>query len=238
MFTHIRPKRITEEIVQQIKDLIAQGKVTAGDKLPAEREMARQLGVSRPTLREALQILEHAGMLSIHQGDGTYVRDVGEQSLGDPLRAIIRDSEERIVELAEFRTAIETWAAASAAERIQEADLEELRRIVGLMREGIEKRTPIHHLDAEFHLVLARATRNGIYYHVANTIFYLFAEVTKLSHEQIYTTEKDQWDLFHEHEGIYEALREGDGQKAAAMMNLHLHNTEKWFKRTRAARDA
>ena len=183
MFQPIKPKRVTEEIVQQIKDLIAKGTLAPGKRFPPEREMAQQLAVSRPTLREAIQVLEHVGMVQSMQGNGTYVREVGERSLRDPLCSLIQDSHHGIVELAEFRTAIESWAAGLAAERIQCRDVSLLKEILGEMEEGLRTGKSIHHLDAEFHLTIARATENGIYCHVANTVFYLFAEVTRLSHQ-------------------------------------------------------
>lgn len=232
MFKPIKPRRITEEIIQQIKDLIAQGILKPGERLPPEREMAQKLRVSRPTLREALHALEQLGLVESVQGDGTYVRDVGEQALKDPLCFLIRESNHRIVELAEFRTATETWAAGIAAERIQARDVNLLQEILQEMEDGLRKGRPIHDLDAEFHLTIARATHNSIYFHVANTIFYLFAEVTRLSHEQIFTTKEDQEGLLEEHKRIFHALKMGDARSARRLMHQHLLKTEKWFKRT------
>jgi len=231
MFRPIRPRKVTEEIIFQIKELIAQGALKPGDRLPPERDMAQRLRVSRPTLREAIYALEQMGLVESIQGDGTYVKDVGEQSLKDPLCSIIRESNKRIVELAEFRTAIETWAVGIAAERIQAGDIKMLKEILEEMEDGLKKGKPIHQLDAEFHLTIARATHNGIYFHVANTIFYLFAEVTRLSHEQIFTTKADQLNLLKEHKDIFEAINRGDVKGARRLMKQHLSKTERWFKR-------
>lgn len=193
--------------------------------------MSQKLRVSRPTLREAIYALEQMGLVESIQGDGTYVKDLGEQSLKDPLCSIIRESNKRIVELAEFRTAIETWAAGMAAERIQASDIKMLREILKEMEEGLKQDKPIHQLDAEFHLSIACATHNSIYFHVANTIFYLFAEVTRLSHEQIFTTKADQKRLFKEHRDIFEAIHRGDIKASKKLMKEHLTKTERWFKR-------
>ena len=81
MLKTIRVKRVTEEIISQIHDQIARGELTAGDRLPSEREMAQQLGVSRPTLREAMQVLEHTGFVKIIQGSGIYIKDIGKEDL-------------------------------------------------------------------------------------------------------------------------------------------------------------
>jgi GntR family transcriptional regulator, transcriptional repressor for pyruvate dehydrogenase complex len=232
VFQPIRPKRVSEEIVQQIKDLIARGSLAPGERFPPEREMALQLNVSRPTLREAIQVLEHLGLVRSVHGDGTYVLDVGEQCLRDPLHSLILESDHRIVELAEFRTAIESWAVGLAAGRIQPKDVSLLKEILEEMEEGLNAGRSIHHLDAEFHLTIARASQNGIYFHVANTIFYLFAEVTRLSHERIFVSRRDQEGLLEEHRGIFGALQRGDSSGARRLMNQHLRSTERWFKRS------
>lgn len=72
----IKPQRITEKIVEQIKENISRGDFAAGDKLPPEPEMAEQIGVSRSSIREAIQILEHTGFLEAIQGQGTFIKDM------------------------------------------------------------------------------------------------------------------------------------------------------------------
>ena len=232
MFQPIKPRRISDEIVEQIKDLIAKGSLKPGDRLPSERQMTQHLGVSRPTLREAIQVLENLGLLKSVMGNGTYVQNVAERSLKDPLNSLIQDSGPRFGELAEFRTAIESWAAGLAAERIEPRDETFLREILDEMEDGLRTGGAIHQLDADFHLAIGRAAHNGIYFHVANTIFYLFAEVTRLSHERIFTSQADQKQLLEEHRGIFEAIQSGDASSARKLMHGHLQNTERWFKRT------
>jgi GntR family transcriptional repressor for pyruvate dehydrogenase complex len=231
LFQPIRPRRVTEEIVRQMVDRIAQGAVKAGERFPPEREMAQQLGVSRPSLREAIQVLEHLGMVRSVQGDGTYALDVGAAALQDPLRCLILDSSRGVVDLAEFRTAMESWAAGVAARRMEPGDLKSLREILEEMAEGLASGKGIHHLDAEFHLALARATQNTVYFHVAGTIFHLFAEVTRLSHEQIFPSRGDQERLLQEHRGILDAMERKDAEAARRRMRLHLARTEEWFRR-------
>ncbi|MEJ5375997.1 MAG: FadR/GntR family transcriptional regulator [bacterium] len=238
MFKPIRPKRVTHEIVVQIQELMGSGALRPGSRLPPEREMAQQLGVSRPTLREAMGILEHLGLVQSVQGNGTYVMNVAERCLRDPLQELILSSERRMVELAEFRTEVESWAVALAAERIEPQELKLLEEILEQMKLGLQQGKPIHHLDADFHLSLARATHNGIYYHVANTIFYLFAEVTRVSHERIFRSPKEKLQLLEEHEAIYQAVAEAKGEKARKLMREHLGRTEEWFKKTFGEQDS
>lgn len=230
MLKTIKTKRITEEIVEQVRDAIAQGNLKAGERLPSEREMARQLGVSRPSLRQALQVLEHTGFVAIVHGQGTFIRDIGEQSLNDPICALLRDSNKIYLEMYEFRTEIETWAAGRAAGSIKPSDAKQLRGVIDRMQKRIAEQKSCHDLDTEFHLTIARASGNSIYFQIANTIFYLFGEVTRLSHEQLYRSKESQEALFKEHKAIYETIVRKDAAAARKLMHQHLQETEKQAK--------
>jgi GntR family transcriptional repressor for pyruvate dehydrogenase complex len=229
-FKTVKPRRVTEEIVEQLLDLIGQGVLAPGQRLPSEREMARSMGVSRPTLREALKRLEYVGHLDTVQGGGSYVRDVVGAALRDPLTSLVRDTD-AVSELAEFRTNIETWAAAMAALRAEPQELMQLKEIVDKMESLLAGEQPQHQLDAEFHQCLAKATHNRIYLHVARTVCHLFFEIVRISHENIFTTFKDQKALFEEHLGIYRALENRDAAAARERMYQHLFHTEQWFKK-------
>jgi len=233
MFKTVKPRRVTEEIVRQLTELIGQGSLQPGDRLPPEREMAVSLGVSRNALREALKRLESDGWVTSQQGSGTYVQDIAAQSLRDPLCTLLRQSRTSLDELAEFRTVIESWAAARAARQIEPEDLARLQDVVGRMAAKVAAGEPVHLEDAEFHLILSRAAKNRVYHHVAKTIFYLFAQITRVSHERIYTRRVDQESLLAEHQAILEAIALGDPEQAQSLMHQHLSHTEQWFKRHR-----
>ena len=122
-----------EKIVEQIKENIGRGNFAAGDKLPSEREMAEQMGVSRSSIREALQILEHTGFLEVIQGRGTFINEIGRESLTDPLWHLLKNSESSYRDVYEFRLAIEVWAAGKAAERITDEQANNLKEIINYM---------------------------------------------------------------------------------------------------------
>ncbi len=236
LFKTVKPKRVTEEIVAQMLDLIGQGVLAPGQRLPPEREMAQSMGGSRPTLREALKRLEYVGILSTVQGGGSYVRDVVGPTLCDPLSSLVHGSEDATLELAEFRTNIEAWAASMAARRARPEELTHLREILDNMESLLANEKPHYHLDAEFHLCLAKAAHNRIYFQVARTICSLYFEIVRIFHENIFTTFRDQKVLFAEHVGIYQALEERNANAAQARMHQHLFHTERWFKENLANR--
>ncbi len=223
MLKTIKIKRITEEIVTQIRDYIAQGELQAGDRLPSEREMAQQLGVSRPTVREALQVLEHTGFVEILQGSGTYIKDITKQKLTDPLQILVDGSDKRYKEVYEFRTAIECWAVGLAAERIEPEQLVRLEEIIDRMKARRAEKAPVDELDAEFHLAIARSCHNGIYYHVVKTLLHLLTQVTRISHKELFISDEDQVCLLDDHEAIYNAIADGDPSKARELMAFHLN---------------
>ena len=111
VFQPIKPKKISEEIVEQIKHLISSGDLKPGERIPSERELATMLGVSRPSVREAIMVLEAMGFLESRQGGGTYVRSLTESTIADPLSNIVGSKEPQILyALTEVRMGLETWS--------------------------------------------------------------------------------------------------------------------------------
>lgn len=223
MLKTIKIKRITEEIVSQIREQIAKGQLKPGDRLPSERDMAQQLGVSRPTVREALQVLEHTGFVEILQGSGTYINDISKQALTDPLQILIQSSDERYKEVYEFRNIIEVWAVGLAAQRIEDNELEKLETIIAQMKDLCAKKQPVDELDAQFHLCIAQASHNGIYYHIAKTIFFLYSQVAHISHQELFLSDHDQAELLADHEAIFKAIKAKDANQARMLMQHHLN---------------
>src|SRR6267142_105801 len=113
----IKSTRIYEEIVRQVKQLIAEGRFKSGDRLPPERELAEKFVVSRTSVREALRALESLGLIDIRPGEGTFVREVSIDALVGPLALLMTSQREAIGELFEARRVLEPAIAALAASR-------------------------------------------------------------------------------------------------------------------------
>src|SRR6056297_1982532 len=127
VFEPIRPKKISEEIVEQIKALISRGELKPGDRVPSERELAALLGVSRPSVREAIMVLEAMGLVESRQGGGTFVRSLTQATLADPLSSMVEKNPRMLHHLAEVRMGLETWSAYLAAQRASDEEIAELR---------------------------------------------------------------------------------------------------------------
>jgi GntR family transcriptional repressor for pyruvate dehydrogenase complex len=229
MFKSVKPTRVTEEIVHQLLDLIRVGKIECGAKLPPERELAKSLGVSRTTLREALKRLEHNGVFRTVQGSGTYLEELAGPSIRDPLKEIIKGDMSAVIALTEFRTVIETWAAEMAALRADASQIKELKNIVRLMRESAKQKKPFYNLDASFHLLIAKSSKNSIYIHVAQTIYSLFFEMSRLYAEKVFNPDEAEIRV-KRHADIFRAIEQRDPDKARKLMQDHFRMAEQRFR--------
>jgi GntR family transcriptional regulator, transcriptional repressor for pyruvate dehydrogenase complex len=217
----IRPKRMYEQIAEQIEALVRGGAFAPGTRLPGERELAERVGVSRPSLREALIALETAGLIETRVGDGTYVRRDIPATPVFPLAN--RDLGPGTLEQFEARRALECAAAELAAQRASAADLAALRESLARMTALVERGSnpaEEHHL---FHVALADAARNQI---IARTVRELWRARQGAMWETLRRKGEnpESWRaglLFREQ--LLEALEARDGPAARALMEAHFH---------------
>ena len=156
----VRSTRIYEEIVRQVKLLIADGKLKSGDRLPPERELAEKFVVSRTSVREALRALESRGLVEIRAGEGAFIRDISLETLIEPLALVILPHREAVGELFEARRMLEPAIAALAARRATPEEIAEMQRILDdQAREVSQGRTGLAQ-DAAFHAALAQSAHN------------------------------------------------------------------------------
>lgn len=167
----IRSKRVYEQIAEQIEELIRRRHFKPGHRLPPERELAKQLGVSRPSVREAMIALETAGLIEVRTGDGTYVLEVADGSLRFPW-AVAGDPGPGPLEQFEARALVETELAVRAAQLATPEDIAELEAILKCMDDSYRRDgTRDDHDVYLFHTVLARAGGNGILAGLVKTLW-------------------------------------------------------------------
>ena len=158
--------RTFEEVVQQVREMITGGALKAGDRLPAERELAVRLGVARPTLREALRLLEGAGLIELRKGKtgGAFISSGRPNVMSENMSDLLRLGSVSIEELFEARLGIQEAVVSLACDRITEAELQALEGNVARAKELDEegesrKRTET---NIQFHSLIAEATRNPV----------------------------------------------------------------------------
>ncbi len=217
----IKKTRVSEDIIAQLKGLIAEGKLRSGDRLPSERELSEQFKVSRASVREAVRALESMGLLEAHQGQGTYVT-TSVEALVQPLAHAIAREETAILEVFEVRRLLEPQLAALAAARATASDLEELAETLEQQARQVAQGETGAEMDTAFHSVLARAAKNTLLLRLNGTLVDCLRDSRRRSLE---TPERPRRSLAG-HQAILRALRARDAEAAQRAMLNHLEEIE------------
>ena len=227
-FLPIKPKKVSSQIADQIRESILAGDFSPGDKLPPERELAEMFSVSRPSVREALNILSTSGLVMSYQGGGTVVLSLVEAGHGSSsLGELIRVQQERALEVIEVRKCMESWTAFYAAQRALPEDLRRMEDILVGMERNLEGQLPSEDLDANLHIVIARATHNIVWLHLMQSLFDAMKEFQRGVWRAVYLTGEDHQLLYNHHAAIVVAIRNRDADGARAAMMDHLTFAEK-----------
>ncbi len=218
MFKTIKHTKVSDEIVSQIKSLISDGTLRPGDRLPPERELIKEFGVSRPSLREGLNSLVAMGFLQV-KGKRTFIKSVTSESMQNPLSLLIKMDTQKIFDLIEVRKAIEVWGASLAAQRATEGDIKQLENIIEEMKKAFEEGRSWEKQDADFHLAIAQATHNTIQTHVMSTIYDLLRE----SVARVFKERAKVKKLLDHHYRIFNAIKNHSPDKARERILEHLN---------------
>lgn len=222
MFQKIKPKKISDEVYEQIKSIILSGKLKPGEKLPPERELAIELGVSRTSLREAIQKLEAQGFLYQVQGGGTFVKTITNGILDTAIEEFVK-RDEAIFDLMEIRKILETWGAHTAALRATKEEIDTMRKYLDEMREAKEKGQIGHISDANFHFAISYGTHNVMLIHLMKNLFYWIEKVSYEVRSRMYTNPESHEALFKQHTDIFNAIVARDPERAYDAMLVHMH---------------
>jgi GntR family transcriptional regulator, transcriptional repressor for pyruvate dehydrogenase complex len=221
-FKPIKPKKVSTQIAEQIRSSILAGEFTPGDKLPPERELAEMFGVSRPSVREALNVLASSGLVMSYQGGGTVVMSLVETTASNPLSELIRVQQDRALDVIEVRKSMESWTAWYAAQRALPDDIRRMDEIIAGMKHNLELKQPSEDLDANLHIIIARATHNIVWLHLMQSLFDAMKEFQQTVWRAVYLTQEDHQLLFEHHSAIVQAIKTKDPQAARDAMLHHL----------------
>jgi GntR family transcriptional repressor for pyruvate dehydrogenase complex len=221
-FQPIKPKKVSAQIAEQIRSSILAGEFAPGDKLPPERELAEMFGVSRPSVREALNVLASSGLVMSYQGGGTVVMSLVETSSANPLSELIRVQQDRALDVIEVRKGMESWTAWYAAERALPDDIRRMEEIIAGMKHNLDLKQPSEDLDANLHIVIARATHNIVWLHLMQSLFDAMKEFQQTVWRAVYLTHEDHQLLYEHHNAVVQAIKARDPQAARDAMVLHL----------------
>lgn len=232
MFRKIAQEKTADAAVRQIEELILDGVLRPGDRLPAERDLAGQMDISRPILRDALKNLEDRALVRSRHGEGTYVADVIGTVFEAPMIGLVRRHQRAVFDYLEFRRDLEGLAAAYAAERATDADLEILQRVFSEMEAAHEAGDPADEarVDVEFHTVIMEAAHNVMLMHMMRSCYQLMAQAVFHNRERLYANAGWRDRLVDQHRAIYEAIMARDAKAARAAARSHLDFIESALK--------
>lgn len=212
-----------DDVIKQIQYLILEGKLKPGDKLPPERELAQELGVSRNTLREALKALTLVGVLEVRQGGGTFISsDINTKLISTSFKFISITETKEIIALLEARKALEVATAYAAAERAEPQNIAELKKLVQLMRDNLNDIEKCSQYDVDFHLAISKASKNPYLITLQQAIRQpLFRAMQKTI-----LLKKTLESALQYHEELLQAISNKDPRHAEDAMRRHLEKVE------------
>jgi GntR family transcriptional repressor for pyruvate dehydrogenase complex len=225
LFSTVTPRKIPEMVYKQLVSLITKGHLRPGEKLPSERTMATELGVSRQSIREAIYRATTAGLIEVRQGEGTFILSSLKGNMREPLSILLTEQAEKVFEFLEIRKLIECWCAERAAEAATPADLKTMQGLVKKMEKVKPAESAWEKADLEFHSFIAAATHNVLAMHVMEGLkdsFDTYFRVKKFS-----TKPERKEALLGQHRRILDAIRQRDPKKARRKIVEHLDYVEK-----------
>ncbi|EGO64392.1 FadR/GntR family transcriptional regulator [Acetonema longum] len=227
MFNPVKTKKVYEEIVAQIKQLIIDGKLQPGDKLLSERELSEKLNVSRASVREAFSALEMMGIIMIRPGEGSFVRQVSYEGMLEPLSFLLQVDIADITQVLEVRKILEAEMAALAAIRATAENLEELRRTLSSLIEEVDSGGIGDKADDAFHFAVARAANNPVLEKVMSTITDVMTNSFRASRQKLFLVKNMPQQVYESHSRVYAAIAACDSKLARSRMHEHLDMVEK-----------
>ncbi|MCY4538764.1 MAG: FadR/GntR family transcriptional regulator [Chloroflexi bacterium] len=217
LFNSVKRATVAETIVEQVKDLIIDGQLTAGQKLPSERELAEELKVGRSSVREATSALVALGVAQVRQGEGVFIRSDFPDSVIDSIDWSALMLRGQIEDLIETRLVVELAIVRLATERAAQSTRRELLQMANEMRVSLDIETFIAR-DLEFHLALAKASQNLVMYKVIQGV----QQLMRKSMSQVLRRQDMRQIAVEQHRVIATAIGQGDVDKAVATMEEHL----------------
>jgi GntR family transcriptional repressor for pyruvate dehydrogenase complex len=224
-----RGEKLSVQVTEQIEHIILSGEIHPGEKLPPERELCQQFGVSRTVIREAVRVLEAKGLLTSKGGSGTYVRALEPEDVSSSLGMYLSTQSHSIShdDLMEVRRVLEVKVAAFAAERAQPDSIDELRDLLSKMESVVGDSDAFAQYDLEFHVTLARATGNEIFALLLDPFIDVLYEARRMASKLEGVPEE----AIEFHRKILERVEARDPDGAAEAMAMHIEQAHRVTKK-------
>ena len=227
-FQKVQPEKLSTSVVRQIEQLILRGILRPGERLPSERELSDRLGVSRPSLREAVSELQDNGLLETRAGSGVFVAEVLGNAFSPALIRLFAAHDEAVFDYIAFRRDIEGLAADRACRMASDTDLRVIDTVFKRMEAAHPKRNPAEEaaIDADFHMAIIEASHNTIMLHMLRSMFDLLREGVFYNRNVMFKQRTTRDDLLEQHRAINTALQKRDPAAARVAVTAHLDYVE------------
>ena len=228
-FRPVQPEKLSSAVVRQIEQLVLRGILRPGERLPSERELADRMGVSRPSLRDAIGALQNAGLLTARPGAGIFVADVLGSAFSPALTQLFARHDEAVFDYLSFRRDMEGLAAERAARLASDTDLAVVQAVFDKMEAAHPKRNSDEEagLDAQFHMAIVEASHNVIMLHMMRSMYELLREGVFYNRKIMFKQRTTRQALLNQHRSINDALQARDSDAARAAVHAHLDFVER-----------
>ena len=216
--------RVSDAVADELEKRILEGSLKPGNRLPSERGLAVELGVSRPSLRAAIQKLASKGLVTTRHGGGNYVTDRLEAHFADPWQEMLQGHPLLHSDLLEFRQMLESQAAALAADRATDADIECLDEAYAALENGFSSNdlTACIDTDVAFHQVISEAAHNVLIGHLTASLLRVIHGHLSTNLEHLHARPPRWAQLQSQHRAIWKAIRERNPEAAAGAARVHV----------------
>ncbi|WP_298920469.1 FCD domain-containing protein [uncultured Roseobacter sp.] len=227
-FRPVQSEKLSSAVVRQIEQLILRGILRPGERLPAERELAERLNVSRPSLRDAIGSLQDQGLLSTRAGAGVFVADVLGSAFSPALVQLFARHEEAVFDYLSFRRDMEGLAAERAARLASETDLRVVQTVFDKMEAAHTKHNPQDEarLDAQFHMAIIEASHNVVMLHMMRSMYELLREGVFYNRQIMFKQRATRGLLLDQHRAINDSLQQRNPKAAREAVEEHLSYVE------------
>ena len=226
----VKPKRISDQVFDQIRELIYRGTLKPGEKLLTERQLAERMNVSRTTIRDAIHRLVAAGLIEQKQGQGTFVKSLA-SGKDSPLGEAMKSQDASINDLLEVRMGLECNAAGIAAKRADESDINAIEQTLTEMKNEVDSGRLGTEADTSFHMGIAYATKNPLHVYIMRNFYDYLFEGIKESLASLYEHPDNIKQIYMQHKTILDHIRARDSSGAFSAMNEHINFVVEFFRR-------
>ncbi|MFD2923489.1 FadR/GntR family transcriptional regulator [Halobacillus naozhouensis] len=227
-YKQIKPRKIYEEVADELLNMIKTGDLKPGDKLNSVQKLAEDFSVGRSAIREALSALRAKGMLEMRQGEGTYIREFDPKVLTSSITSsVLLMGKKDIHDLLEIRKILEVGSVNSAVENAQESDILAISKALADMQDANGDEQLGEKADLQFHMALAEASHNRFLIDLMNNVSETMVEAMfETRRIWLFSQQRTLTKIYQQHKQIFEAIESRDSVKAQELMLNHLTEVE------------